>query len=134
MHRFTLPYRVRDAQAAQDSTTFKTKAGLRQPKKDIMTICEYNHTERFELEDGGHIDGLTVRYHRSDRQYDPNGDPRKVVWICHAFTAKSDPQDRWPDLVGPGQIFRRMCQHAWLTLRDNFPGIRKARHRPPILL
>ena len=103
MHRFTLPYRVRDAQAAQDSTTFKTKAGLRQPKKDIMTICEYNHTERFELEDGGHIDGLTVRYHRSDRQYDPNGDPRKVVWICHAFTANSDPQDWWPDLVGPGK-------------------------------
>ena len=73
------------------------------PKKDIMTICEYNHTERFELEDGGHIDGLTVRYHRSDIQYDPNGDPRKVVWICHAFTANSDPQDWWPDLVGPGK-------------------------------
>ena len=69
-----------------------------------MTVCEYHHNGRFLLESGEHLDGLTVRYHCSDIPYKGPGDGRKVVWICHAFTANSDPQDWWPDLVGPGKI------------------------------
>ena len=27
----------------------------------------------------------------------------KVIWICHALTANSDPEDWWPEMVGPGK-------------------------------
>ena len=68
-----------------------------------MTIHQYRHNEDFELENGGRIEDLTIVYHSSDRPYRTGGDDRKVVWICHAFTANSDPQDWWPGLVGPGK-------------------------------
>ena len=43
---------------------------------------------------------LRVAYHSSEGS--PKG--RKVVWICHALTANSDPQDWWPGMVGPGKV------------------------------
>ncbi len=27
----------------------------------------------------------------------------KVIWICHALTANSNPEDWWPEMVGPGK-------------------------------
>ena len=51
---------------------------------------------RFHFEAGGAIDGLTLAYHTS--QGERNG--RKVIWICHALTANSDPEDWWDGLVG----------------------------------
>ena len=71
---------------------------------DIMIREEYRHTGKFTLESGETLEELTVVYHRSDRPYSPGSDSRKVVWICHAFTANSDPQDWWPGLVGPGKV------------------------------
>ena len=68
-----------------------------------MTIHRYDHKGTFELENGGRIEDLTIVYHCSDRPYQGPSDDRKVVWICHAFTANSDPQDWWPGLVGPGK-------------------------------
>lgn len=55
----------------------------------------------FEFEAGGSIPSLEVAFHTSDRAYRP-GD--KVVWICHALTANSDPEDWWSALVGPGRL------------------------------
>ena len=55
----------------------------------------------FHFEAGGHLDTVDVLYHTSDREY-AKGD--KVVWICHALTGNSDPQDWWPGLVGPGKF------------------------------
>ena len=69
-----------------------------------MTIHQYRHNGDFELENGGRIEDLTIVFHSSDRPYVPGHDDRKVVWICHAFTANSDPQDWWPELVGPGKV------------------------------
>ena len=69
-----------------------------------MTIHQYRHNGDFELENGGRIEDLTIVFHSSDRPYVPGHDDRKVVWICHAFTANSDPQDWWPELVGPGKF------------------------------
>lgn len=69
-----------------------------------MTIHQYRHNGVFELENGGRIEDLTIVFHCSDRQYQGPADDRKVVWICHAFTANSDPQDWWPELVGPGKV------------------------------
>ena len=57
--------------------------------------------DRFCFEAGGHLDELELVYHTSPRPYRP-GD--KVVWICHAFTGNSDPEDWWAQLVGKGQL------------------------------
>ena len=51
---------------------------------------EYRYDNIFHLENGGQIEELSITYHRSDRPYVPGKDGRKVVWICHAFTANSD--------------------------------------------
>ena len=58
----------------------------------------YNQTFCFEV--GGSLPSLRVAYHSSEGS--PKG--RKVVWICHALTANSDPQDWWPGMVGPGKV------------------------------
>lgn len=69
-----------------------------------MIKKEYIHNEIFEFEAGGKLSGLKVAYHCSERPWEA-GDERKVIWICHALTANSDPTDWWPELVGPGKLF-----------------------------
>ena len=56
----------------------------------------------FEFEAGGRLPSLELVYHTSDRAY-RQGEP--VIWICHALTGNSDPQDWWPGMVGPGRLF-----------------------------
>lgn len=68
-----------------------------------MTRQEYIHNGLFTFEAGGQIKDLKVVYHTSDMPY-TKGDSRKVVWICHALTANSDPSDWWPELVGSGRL------------------------------
>lgn len=63
----------------------------------------YIHNDIFEFEAGGSIEGLNVVYHTSERPY-CEGDDRKVIWICHALTANSDPSDWWDTLVGKGKL------------------------------
>lgn len=58
--------------------------------------------EPFVFENGEELPGLELVYHTSDREYRP-GD--KVVWICHALTGNSDPEDWWPQMTGPGRLF-----------------------------
>lgn len=69
-----------------------------------MTRNEYTHKDIFEFEGGDSVSGLTVVYHCSDKAW-KKGDGRKVIWICHALTANSDPSDWWKELVGPGRLF-----------------------------
>ena len=66
-----------------------------------MIRQEYIHPEPFHCEAGGVIDPLHVVYHTSKESYAP-GD--KVIVICHALTANSDPSDWWSQLVGPGKL------------------------------
>ena len=47
------------------------------------------------------LEDINIRYHTSHES--PEG--RKVIWICHALTANSDPSDWWNTLVGPGLLF-----------------------------
>ena len=54
-------------------------------------------TDNFIFEAGGCIDHLEIIYHTSPREYQP-GD--RVVWLCHALTANSDPLEWWPEMVG----------------------------------
>lgn len=56
----------------------------------------------FEFEAGGKLGSLDIVFHKSFDVYDGS---RKVVWICHALTANSDPEDWWPQMVGPGKVF-----------------------------
>jgi homoserine O-acetyltransferase len=34
-----------------------------------------------------------------------NADKSNVVWICHAFSANSNPEEWWPGMVGKGKYF-----------------------------
>ncbi len=57
-------------------------------------------TGPFEFEAGGRADSVRVVFHTSEGE--PSG--KKVVWICHALTANSNPKDWWPAIVGQGRI------------------------------
>ena len=66
----------------------------------MLRRCVLN-TGAFEFESGGSLPGLELAYHCSGREYRKG---EKVVWICHALTANSDPEDWWPQVVGPGKF------------------------------
>ena len=53
----------------------------------------------FSFEAGGRLEHVKIVYHTSRI---PRG---RVIWICHALTANSDPEDWWPEMVGPGRFF-----------------------------
>ncbi len=57
--------------------------------------------EPFAFEAGGRLPRLELVYHTSDREYRPSD---KVIWICHALTGNSDPEDWWPQMVGRGKL------------------------------
>ena len=50
-----------------------------------------------KLEAGGELKDAHLVVHTSGVR------KGKVIWICHALTANSDPQDWWPEMVGPGK-------------------------------
>ena len=56
-------------------------------------------TTDFSFEAGGNLDQLEIIYHTSPRAYKEG---ERVVWLCHALTANSDPLDWWPEMVGEG--------------------------------
>ncbi len=58
-------------------------------------------TGSFDFESGGSLPGLRIVFHCSGREYVKG---EKVVWICHALTANSDPEDWWPQMVGRGKL------------------------------
>jgi len=53
--------------------------------------------EKFELENGQVLPGLTITYHSYGKL---NQAKDNVVWVCHALTANSDVFDWWPGIVG----------------------------------
>lgn len=63
-------------------------------------VLEWNEPFRFEC--GGVLDSMRIVYHTSDREYRPG---EQVVWVCHALTGNSNPEDWWPQMVGPGKLF-----------------------------
>lgn len=65
-----------------------------------MEKHSFIHKGVFEFEAGGSVEDLQLVYHCSEGGY--HG--QKVVWICHALTANSDPSDWWPQLVGEGKL------------------------------
>ena len=61
----------------------------------------YTYDKVFQLEAGGSLDALTICYHTSCEE---RGD-KPVIWICHALTANSNPEEWWDTLVGKGLLF-----------------------------
>ena len=57
------------------------------------------YLDDFAFEAGGRLGRVKVVYHTSSARQG------RVVWICHALTANSDPEDWWPEMVGPGRFF-----------------------------
>ncbi len=56
----------------------------------------------FELELGNSLPKIEIAYHTSGLL---NKSKSNVVWICHALTANSDPEDWWSNLVGKGKLY-----------------------------
>lgn len=56
----------------------------------------------FKLECGKSLFDIEVAYHTLGKM---NATGSNVIWICHALTANSDPEEWWPDMVGKGKCF-----------------------------
>lgn len=56
----------------------------------------------FVFESGERLEHVELVYHTSEREF-RKGD--KVLWICHALTGNSNPEDWWPQMVGKGMLF-----------------------------
>lgn len=68
-----------------------------------MKIIESNlRIDSLQLECGETLKDVNVRYHVIG---DVENNFDKIIWVCHAFTANSNPVDWWPGLVGEGWLF-----------------------------
>ncbi len=73
-----------------------------------MKPYTYNHPTPFALESGENLPELEILYHSSvDPELIPAAIAKgaRVIWICHALTANSDPSEWWAELVGAGKYF-----------------------------
>ncbi|MFR9523270.1 MAG: homoserine O-acetyltransferase [Rikenellaceae bacterium] len=73
-----------------------------------LEIHTYSHQEVFTLESGATLPSINIVFHSSVAPASIAGaieEGRRVVWICHALTANSDPSEWWSDLVGQGKYF-----------------------------
>ena len=60
-------------------------------------MTRHQITVDLPLENGGVLTGARLVFHDSDIT------GGRVIWICHALTANSNPEDWWPEMVGPGK-------------------------------
>ncbi len=65
-----------------------------------VKYLKYN--QEFILESGESLPEIDIAYTTYGKM---NADQSNVVWMCHAFTANSDPVDWWPGMVGEGYFF-----------------------------
>lgn len=56
----------------------------------------FNYLEKFPLERGGDLPGITIAYHTFGKL---NQNRDNCIWVCHALTANSDVDDWWPNTV-----------------------------------
>lgn len=61
----------------------------------------YKYNQPFQLESGETLPSLEIVYHTSC----PNYNNKKIIWICHTFTANSNPEEWWTELVGKNKLF-----------------------------
>jgi len=61
----------------------------------------YQHNQLFQLESGKALQQLQLAYTTFGSL---NSEKNNVVWIFHALTANSNPEEWWPGLVGEGHL------------------------------
>jgi len=66
-----------------------------------MIKYNYKSYTPFDLECGERLEQLEICYHYTNNL----SSERQVIWICHALTANSNPEEWWSDLVGKGKLF-----------------------------
>jgi homoserine O-acetyltransferase len=62
----------------------------------------YIHKDIFKTELGFELPELQIAYHTLGNL---NENKDNVIWICHALTANSNPEEWWPEMVGQGRCF-----------------------------
>ncbi|MFV0507436.1 MAG: homoserine O-acetyltransferase [Bacteroidales bacterium] len=62
-------------------------------------IKYYKHADSLQLEMGDTLPCVDIAYHTWGKLSDTKDN---VVWVCHAFTANSDVEGWWPNIVGRG--------------------------------
>ncbi len=67
-----------------------------------MSYHIYKHRQTFQLESGKCLPEIEIAYTTYGQL---NEDKSNIVWVCHAFTANSDPAEWWPGMVGEGLTF-----------------------------
>ncbi len=67
--------------------------------KNVQSL---KYSKAFECECGTILPELDIAYTTYGKI---NGEQNNVIWMCHAFTANSDPVDWWPGMVGEGNFF-----------------------------
>ncbi|MDX2304088.1 MAG: homoserine O-acetyltransferase [Microscillaceae bacterium] len=71
-----------------------------------MEEKKFTYEAPFPLESGKKLEGFELAYSTSGTlEYDAQGFCKNVIWICHALTANSDPEDWWSGLVGKDKLF-----------------------------
>ena len=81
-----------------------------------MNYKIFTYRQLFPLESGTSVPGFHLAYN-SHGQLNEKGD--NVVWVFHALTANSDPQEWWPGLVGEGKLLDPL--HYFIVC-VNMPG------------
>ncbi len=73
-----------------------------------MNYYTYTYPTPFPLENGESLPRLEIAYHSSVAPASiasSVASGARVIWICHALTANSDPSDWWSELVGASRFF-----------------------------
>lgn len=67
-----------------------------------MNTQTFFHENNFELESGKNLSELRLTYHTLGTL---NTNKNNTIWITHALTANSNPEEWWEGLVGKGKLF-----------------------------
>lgn len=67
-----------------------------------MSVKKFRYDQPFPLEGGGELPYFELAYTTLGELDDQKSN---VVWIFHALTANSEPEEWWPGLVGEGKAF-----------------------------
>lgn len=83
-------------------TTYNKPSTALKANKPIKKNSCFSINEMFLLESGETLDRLVISY-STYGQLNRNKD--NVIWVCHALTADSNPDDWWPGLIGEKDFY-----------------------------
>jgi homoserine O-acetyltransferase/O-succinyltransferase len=81
-----------------------------------LSLKTFSSSAPFILESGFVIPGFHLGYHTLGKM---NADKSNVVWVFHALTANSNPEEWWPGLVGSGHL---IDPEKYFIVCVNIPG------------